>query len=170
MSFNTYLYIGFALYGMFVLYVGFIGAIRIKKLSDFAVAGEALGPIPLGLAFTATFFSAATFLGYVGFAYAWGQTALWIFLAIFGGSTLGLILIAKGVRESNKDIKALSLPDWLGEMYQSDAVRAIVALIIMIQVFYGGGQFSAGGTLLNGLLGFDYQAAVWIIMALLLLM
>ena len=165
MSFNTYLYIGFALYGMFVLYVGFIGAKRIKKLSDFAVAGEALGPIPLGLAFTATFFSAATFLGYVGFAYAWGQTALWIFLAIFGGSTLGLILIAKGVRESNKDIKALSLPDWLGEMYQSDAVRAIVALIIMIQVFYGGGQFSAGGTLLNGLLGFDYQAAVWIIMA-----
>lgn len=73
MAFNTYIYIGFAFYAVFVLYVGFIGLKRIKKLSDFAVAGEALGPIPLGLAFTATFFSAATFLGYVEFAYAWGK-------------------------------------------------------------------------------------------------
>lgn len=163
MSFNTYLYIGFAIYAAFVLYVGFVGAKRIKTLGDFSVAGEALGPIPLGLAFTATFFSAATFLGYVGFAYAWGQTALWIFLAIFGGSTLGFIVIAKGVRESNTNIKALSLPDWLGEIYKSDVVRGLVVLVIMIQLFYVGGQFSAGGTLLSGLLDVDYQKAIWII-------
>ena len=43
-----------------------------KGLSDFAVASESMGPISLGLAFAASFFSAATFLGYVGYAYAWG--------------------------------------------------------------------------------------------------
>jgi Na+/proline symporter len=165
MNFETYLYIGFAIYLFFVIYVGFIGSKRIKELSDFSVAGEALGPIPVGLAFTATFFSAATFLGYVGYAYAWGQTALWIFVAIFGGSTFGLILIAKGVRERNVEIKALSLPDWLGTIYNSDVLRALVSLIIMIQVFYVGGQFSAGGTLLNGLIGIDYKLATIIIAA-----
>jgi Na+/proline symporter len=165
MNFETYLYIGFTIYLFFVIYVGFIGSKRIKELSDFSVAGEALGPIPVGLAFTATFFSAATFLGYVGYAYAWGQTALWIFVAIFGGSTLGLILIAKGVRERNVEIKALSLPDWLGTIYNSDVLRALVSLIIMIQVFYVGGQFSAGGTLLNGLIGIDYKLATIIIAA-----
>lgn len=47
------------------------------------------------IGFAASFFSVfATFLGYVGYAYAWGP-ALWIFLAIFGGSTLGFIVIAK---------------------------------------------------------------------------
>lgn len=160
MELNTYLYTGFAIYACFVIYVGFIGAKKIKGLSDFAVASESMGPISLGLAFAATFFSAATFLGYVGFAYAWGQSALWIFLAIFGGSTLGFIVIAKGVRDSNTQIKALSLPDWLGEMYHSDGLRALVSVIILIQVFYVAGQLSAGGTLLSGLLGIDYSTAV----------
>ena len=100
MDLKTCLYVGFALYTIFVIYVGFIGSKKIKGLSDFAVASESMGPISLGLAFAASFFSAATFLGYVGYAYAWGASALWIFLSIFGGSTLGFIVIAKGVRDS----------------------------------------------------------------------
>ena len=151
MDLKTCLYVGFALYTIFVIYVGFIGSKKIKGLSDFAVASESMGPISLGLAFAASFFSAATFLGYVGYAYAWGASALWIFLAIFGGSTLGFIVIAKGVRDSNTKIKALSLPDWLGEMYKSDFLRALVSIIVMIQMFYVAGQLSAGGTLFSGL-------------------
>lgn len=160
MDLKTCLYVGFALYTIFVIYVGFIGSKKIKGLSDFAVASESMGPISLGLAFAASFFSAATFLGYVGYAYAWGASALWIFLAIFGGSTLGFIVIAKGVRDSNTKIKALSLPDWLGEMYKSDFLRALVSIIVMIQMFYVAGQLSAGGTLLSGLLDIDYSTAV----------
>ena len=160
MELSTYLYVGLLLYTCFVIYVGFVGAKKIKGLSDFAVASQSMGPISLGLAFAASFFSAATFLGYVGFAYAWGASALWIFLAIFGGSTLGFIVIAKGVRSSNTKIKALSLPDWLGEMYHSDVLRALVSVIILIQLFYVAGQLSAGGTLLSGLLGMEYSTAV----------
>ena len=160
MDLKTCLYVGFALYTIFVIYVGFIGSKKITGLSYFAVASESMGPISLGLAFAASFFSAATFLGYVGYAYAWGASALWIFLAIFGGSTLGFIVIAKGVRDSNTKIKALSLPDWLGEMYKSDFLRALVSIIVMIQMFYVAGQLSAGGTLLSGLLDIDYSTAV----------
>ena len=61
MSLNTWMICGLALYVCFVVYVGFLGAKKIKGLSDFAVAGESMGPIPLGLAFAASFFSAATF-------------------------------------------------------------------------------------------------------------
>lgn len=62
MDLKTCLYVGFALYTIFVIYVGFIGSKKIKGLSDFAVASESMGPISLGLAFAASFFSAATFL------------------------------------------------------------------------------------------------------------
>jgi Na+/proline symporter len=62
MDLKTCLYVGFALYTVFVIYVGFIGSKKIKGLSDFAVASESMGPISLGLAFAASFFSAATFL------------------------------------------------------------------------------------------------------------
>lgn len=62
MDLKTCLYVGFALYTIFVIYVGFIGSKKIKGLSDFAVASESMGPISLGLAFAASFFSAATFV------------------------------------------------------------------------------------------------------------
>ena len=137
MSLNTWMICGLALYVCFVIYVGFLGAKKIKGLSDFAVAGESMGPIPLGLAFAASFFSAATFMGYVGFCYAWGSTGMWIFLAIFCASTLGFILLAKGVRNSNVELKSISMADWLAN------------------------QFSAGGSLLSGMIdGLDYTTAI----------
>jgi len=52
MDLKTCLYVGFALYTIFVIYVGFIGSKKIKGLSDFAVASESMGPISLGLAFS----------------------------------------------------------------------------------------------------------------------
>ena len=47
MDLKTCLYVGFALYTIFVIYVGFIGSKKIKGLSDFAVASESMGPISL---------------------------------------------------------------------------------------------------------------------------
>jgi len=158
---NVYLITGLAIYAIFVVYVGFIGAKKIKGLSDFAVAGESMGPIPLGLAFAASFFSAATFMGYVGYCYAWGATGLWIFLAIFTASTLGFILIAKGIRNSNTTLKSISMADWLAKQYNSDILRGLVSIVFIIQIFYIAGQFSAGASLLSGMIdGLDYTPAI----------
>ena len=161
---NIYLLVGMALYLIFIIFVGFIGAKKIKNLSDFAVAGESMGPIPLGLAFAASFFSAATFMGYVGYTYSWGASGLWIFIAIFGASTLGFILLAKGVRNKNTDLKSVSMADWLAKVYKSDVLRGLVSLVFIIQIFYIAGQLSAGGTLLSGMFeGLDYLPAVIIV-------
>ena len=161
MSLNTWMICGLALYVCFVIYVGFLGAKKIKGLSDFAVAGESMGPIPLGLAFAASFFSAATFMGYVGFCYAWGSTGMWIFLAIFCASTLGFILLAKGVRNSNVELKSISMADWLAKRYNSDVLRGLCSIVFIIQIFYIAGQFSAGGSLLSGMIeGLDYTSAI----------
>lgn len=161
MLLNTWMICGLALYVLFVVYVGFLGAKKIKGLSDFAVAGESMGPIPLGLAFAASFFSAATFMGYVGFCYAWGATGLWIFLAIFMASTLGFILLAKGVRNTNIELKSISMADWLAKRYDSDVLRGLCSIVFIIQIFYIAGQFSAGGSLLSGMIqGLDYTTAI----------
>lgn len=161
MSLNTWMIAGLTVYILFVLYVGFLGAKKIKGLSDFAVAGESMGPIPLGLAFAASFFSAATFMGYVGFCYAWGSTGMWIFLAIFCASTLGFILLAKGIRNSNVELKSISMADWLAKRYHSDILRGLVSIVFIIQIFYIAGQFSAGGSLLSNMIdGLDYTTAI----------
>jgi Na+/proline symporter len=154
--------IGLSLYFLFVVFVGVIGAKKIKSASDFALAGNSMGPIPLGLAFSASFFSAATFQGYVGFMYAWGQTSLWIFLAIFGASTLGFIAIAKGVREGTENLKVETMADWLATSYKSDVLRCIVAVTFLLQIFYVAGQFSAGASVISGMIdGVSYKTALY---------
>ena len=105
---------------------------KIKGLSDFAVAGESMVPIPLGLAFAV--------------------------------STLGFIVLAKGVRNTNIELKSISMADWLAKRYNSDILRGLVSIVFIIQIFYIAGQFSAGGSLLSGMIdGLEYTPAIIIV-------
>ncbi|MCD7874669.1 MAG: hypothetical protein LUH17_06840, partial [Acidaminococcaceae bacterium] len=94
-------------------------------------------------------------------AYAWEASALWIFLAIFGGSTLGLIVIAKGGC-ATAILRSRLYPCRTGWEKCTKVIflRALVSIIVMIQMFYVAGQLSAGGTLLSGLLDIDYSTAI----------
>lgn len=154
------MWIGLVLFLIFMAYLGYIGTKKTKTVSDFAIAGASIGPVILGLAFAATAFSASTFIGYTGWAYEWGFSTLWIFLTLIFASPLGLIVVAKRVRSMNIKQKSLSLPDWLGDRYNSDFIRVGVALVSLFNLFYIAAQFAAGAWIFNTLLGFPYEAGV----------
>lgn len=158
-----YTWVALAIYIVIVMYLGYLGAKKTTSIKDFTIGGAKLGPYVTGLAFAATFFSAATFVGYVGWAYAWGYSALWVFLAIFVGSTFGLLTFARKAREANISLKAQSLADWLGEFYQSDFVRLGTALILIFNLFYIGAQLSAGAYMFNLLIGLPYNVGLALI-------
>lgn len=157
------MWIGLGLFLVAILYLGYIGYKKTKSVADFAIAGESLGPVTLGLAFSATFFSSSTFLGYPGWAYEWGFSSLWIFLTIIFASSIGLITVAKRARHLNIKQKSLSLPDWLGDRYNSDFVRVGAALISLFNVFYITAQFAAGAWIFNVLLGMPYNLGLALI-------
>lgn len=157
------MWIGLSIYLVALLYLGYIGYQRTKSVADFAIAGESLGPITLGLAFSATFFSSSTFLGYPGWAYQWGFSSLWIFLTIIFASSIGLIAVAKRARRLNIKQRSLSLADWLGDRYNSDFVRAGAALISLFNVFYITAQLAAGAWIFNVLLGTPYHLGLALI-------
>lgn len=148
--------IGLALFLALMAWLGWLGYKRTKTVADFAIAGADMGPVVLGLAFAATFFSAATFVGYTGWAYGWGLSSLWIVLTLILASPLGLIVVAKRVRATNTHQKSLSLPDWLGDRYGSNFVRTFVALATMFNLFYIGAQLSAGALIFEQLLDLPY--------------
>ncbi|GAW93069.1 sodium:solute symporter family protein [Calderihabitans maritimus] len=158
-----YVWVALAIYIAIVLYLGYLGSKKTTSIKDFTIGGGKLGPYVTGLAFAATFFSAATVVGYVGWAYAWGYSALWVFLAIFGGSTLGVLTFARKAREANITLKAQSLADWLGEFYGSDFVRLGTALILIFNLFYVGAQLSAGAYMFNVLIGLPYNVGLALI-------
>lgn len=162
---QVYMSIGLAVFVIVVLTLGFKGYRKTRTMADFAIGGRALGPVSLGLAFAATYLSAATFVGYVGWAYSWGLSTLWIFLTLILASPMGLILVAKKIRGSavGKGNAGVSLPDWLGNRYGSDFMRVAVALITLLNLFYIGAQLSAGALIFNQLLQMPYSIGLVLI-------
>lgn len=160
---QVYMWIGLVLFLAVMLVLGYLGYRRTRTMADFAIAGSSIGPVTLGLAFAATFFSAATFVGYSGWTYSWGLSSLWIFLTLIFAAPIGLILVAKRVRRMNITLGSLSLPDWLGERYRSDFVRVTVAVITLFNLFYIGAQFSAGALIFNQLLDLPYTVGLILI-------
>lgn len=157
---RIYTWIAFIMFVMVMVVLSYIGYRKTKNVSDFTIAGENLGPIVLGLAYAATFFSATTFIGYPGWAYSSGLSSLWIFLTLVVASPLGLIAVAKKVREINIKQKSLSLADWLGDHYQSDFIRVGTALICLFNIFAIASQFAAGAWIFNTLLGIPYDVGL----------
>ncbi|MDO5535273.1 MAG: hypothetical protein Q4F65_11550 [Propionibacteriaceae bacterium] len=155
--------VGLFLFLILMAYLGWLGYKKTNTVSDFAIAGGQMGPVVLGLAFAATFFSAATFVGYTGWAYGWGLSSLWIVLTLILASPMGLIVVAKRVRESNIKQGSLSLPDWLGDRYGSNFVRVAVALATMFNLFYIAAQFSAGALVFQQYLGVPYLFGLTVI-------
>jgi sodium/proline symporter len=135
-------------------------------MADFAIAGETLGPYVLGAAFAATFFSAATFVGYVAWSYDFGYANIWIFLALLFASPLALVLFAKRVREINIGMGAVSLPDWIGAYYNSQIMRVGVAIAVLFNFFYVGAQLTAGAQIFKVLLGWNYEIGLAFIVTL----
>lgn len=148
--------VGFAAFLGLMAYLGWLGYKRTANIKDFAIAGAGMGPVVLGLAFAATFFSAATFVGYTGWAYGWGFSGLWIILTLVIASPLGLIVVAKRAREANTSQGSLSLPDWLGDRFGSNFVRIVVAIACLANIFVIAAQFSAGALVFEQLMDLPY--------------
>ncbi|RYG71653.1 sodium:pantothenate symporter [Lentibacillus lipolyticus] len=155
-SITLYTWIGFAIFIVIMLAIGIVSAKKTKSVSDFATGGGSLGPYVLGLSFAATYLSAATFLGYPGWTHDWGLSTLWLFLAMIGGGPIGVMMVAKKVKKLNTKQKSLSLPDWLGDFYNSDILRVGTGLILLFNIFYIASQFVAGARIFEHLLGMSY--------------
>ncbi|GAB3043835.1 sodium:solute symporter family protein [Virgibacillus ainsalahensis] len=166
---TLYTWIGFAIFLIVMLVLGFVSARKTKSVSDFATGGGNLGPYVLGLSFAATYLSAATFLGYPGWTHDWGLSNLWLFLAMIGGGPIGVLMVAKKVRKLNTEQKSLSLPDWLGDFYNSDILRVGTGLILLFNIFYIAAQFVAGARIFEYLLGMSYTNGLIFITAIVVL-
>ncbi|MFC7366719.1 MULTISPECIES: sodium:solute symporter family protein [Bhargavaea] len=160
---TLFTWIGFVVFLAIMLFLGYIGTKKTKNIRDFAIGGGSLGPVVLGLSFAATYLSAATFLGYPGWSHEWGLTNLWLMLAMVGGGAIGVLMVAKKIRKLNEEQKSLSLPDWLGDYYNSDLLRVGTGLILLFNIFYIAAQFVAGARIFEYLLGMDYRTGLILI-------
>lgn len=140
--------------GMMVVF-GFVGMRRVEGSDDFATARGSYGPVFLAFALTATTASGATFLGLPGLAYTGGLSALWYAFVYPVGVYSGVLICLHAIRRAGANFGSRSMPEYLGDRFDSDALRILVSLFSMMLLFYLAGQLLAGAVLFTYMLGLE---------------
>ena len=150
------------IYIVAMLAFGWIASRRIKNADDFATARNSYGPYFLAFAFAASTASGATFLGSPGLGYQYGTATLWGKFLYPIGVYLGVLITIKLVSSSGHKFGNRSIPEYLGDRYQSDGVRLLVAVFSLVLFFYIAGQLVSGLVMFETMLGLEPMWALGI--------
>ena len=134
---NPLVWILFIGYLLLTLGLSVIGWLKTQDMESFAVGSGDMNPIVVGITLAASIASTATFVINPGFVYVHGYSALMHFgLAAGSGVILGLLLMSFGFRRVGKETNALTLPQWIGERYQSPFLSLAFAGISLLSLTF----------------------------------
>ncbi len=157
--------LGFILYLMLILGVGFYTAHLTKSMKDFALGGQRLGPWVIAFSERASGESAWLILGLPGAALVAGLLELWTVVGCISGIIFSWFFIAKRLREATEEYNALTLPELFANRFQDDRgiLRIVASLIItFFFTFYVAAQFSGAGKVLNVTFGVTHMQGMLI--------
>lgn len=126
-----------ALFIILILFFVFKGAQKTKSLSDYAIGSFHFSPIMVGLSLAATMSSAATFVINPGFVANYGLSGLLAFgVAIPCGMFLSFIILTKLFRKYGKEVKALTMAEWIGKRYDSKFMGLFFGLLSLLLISF----------------------------------
>ncbi len=152
--------LGFILYLVLILSVGFYTAHLTKSMKDFALGGQRLGPWVIAFSERASGESAWLILGLPGAALAAGLLELWTVLGCISGIIFSWFFIAKRLRETTEKYNAITLPELFAKRFHDDRgiLRILASLVItFFFTFYVAAQFSGAGKVLNVTFGITHM-------------
>ncbi|REK04439.1 MAG: sodium:solute symporter family protein [Acidobacteria bacterium] len=155
MSLMAWSWIFLVLYAGGMIAFGWIASRRVRSADDFATARRGYGPLVLALAFAASTASGATFLGSPGLSYSYGMASVWGAFLYPMGVYLGVLLAIKLVSSSGHRFGNRSIPEYLGDRYQSDGIRLLVSIFSLVLFFYIAGQLVSGLVMFEIMLGLE---------------
>ncbi|WP_174734284.1 sodium:solute symporter family protein [Mesobacillus harenae] len=143
----------------FGLYIGIAIYNKAKETSDFYVAGRGVPPIFNGMAIGADWMSAASFIGMAGTIMLLGYDGLAYIMGWTGGYLLLTFLLAPQLRKYGR----YTVPEFIGDRYNSHPARVIAALCtIIISFTYSIGQLSGSGVVIGRLFEIDARLGTMI--------
>ncbi len=160
MTLITWSWLFLILYVGAMLAIGFLGQRRVQHADDFATARGSYGPVFLAFAFAATTASGATFLGGPGLAYSYGFATVWGNFLYPIGVYFGVLISMRLIATSGNRFGNRSIPEYLGDRFQSDGIRVIVSLFSLVLFFYLAGQLVSGLVMFEVMLGMPPMLAL----------
>lgn len=153
-------WIGFSfLFATVAVYAGIGVLSRTTDPDEYYVAGRRVPALYNGMATSADWMSAASFIGMAGTLYLSGYGGL----AFVLGWTGGFCLVALGLAPYLRRFGKYTVPDFLGDRYGSNAVRLIAALAaIAVSFIYVVAQIYGVGLITARLSGLTFEIGVFV--------
>ncbi|MEO1187907.1 MAG: sodium/proline symporter, partial [Pseudomonadota bacterium] len=146
--------------------IGFWAARKAKSQEDFLLGGRSLGPWVAGLAYAASSSSAWVLLGFSGFVYVAGPSALWMVPGIIAGYAAVWLWAGRVLQDASRTANQLTLTDFLTQFAAPQSARLIRILAsILIAIcfsFYVAGQFQGAGIAIDDLFSTGFVPGVLI--------
>jgi len=154
----TYLFVGLS----FSLYLGIAWRSRVRDTRGFFVAGRGVPAMANGMATAADWMSAASFISMAGLISMMGYSGGVYLMGWTGGYVLLALLLAPYLRKFGK----FTVPDFIGDRYDSDLARVVAVLCaVFISFVYVAGQMRGVGVVFSRFLEVDINVGVFIGMA-----
>jgi len=151
--------IGFILYLVALLVIGFLTYRFNKTIADYVLAGRKLGVWVVTFSERASGESAWLLLGLPGVVFASGLSELWVAIGCTSGILFSWMFISKKLRVESENNYALTIPEYFENKYADDTkiVRTFGTLIIVFFfTFYICAQFDGAGKVLNATFGIPH--------------
>ena len=153
-------------FGVVMVWIGLKGMKRTATADDYATARGSYGGLTLGLSYMAVVASGSTFVGIPGLAYAYGFKAGYYPMLYPIGIYLGTMLVARRLKRKGDRLMSFTVPDFLGDLYRSSALRVISAFISIFLIYYLMSQVAAAGQMFDVILGVPYKVGIFLAIAL----
>ncbi len=146
----------------FALYIGVAVWSRARSTEEFYVAGSNVPPLLNGMATAADWMSASSFISMAGMISFLGRDGSVYLMGWTGGYVLLALLVAPYLRKYGK----YTVPDFVGDRYDSQAARMVaVGCAVFISFIYVAGQMRGVGIVFSRFLDVDIATGVVIGMA-----
>lgn len=153
-------------YGAALLGIGLRASRKAGTQEAFLLAGRDLGPWVAGLAYAASTSSAWVLLGYSGFVFVAGPSALWMVPGILAGYAAVWLGAGPVLQRASREAGHLTLTDFLAEDAGPGSARAIrvlaSAMIAFCFSYYVASQFQGAGVAFTGLFDISLGTGVLI--------
>ncbi|WP_228440931.1 sodium:solute symporter family protein [Novibacillus thermophilus] len=130
---------------------------RTKSSDDFATARSSYGPFTIALVIAAGISSGSTFMGMPGLAYSMGAPSLWYPLLYPIATVIGMLFVAKAIKKYGDQFGTRTIPEFIGERFNSDFLRIVLTIISALLIFYVVSQFVAAATMFQTMMGVNYE-------------
>src|SRR5690606_11816848 len=92
-----------------------------------------------------------------GLAYSMGAPSLWYPLLYPIATVIGMLFVAKAIKKYGDQFGTRTIPEFIGERFNSDFLRIVLTIISALLIFYVVSQFVAAATMFQTMMGVNYE-------------